>query len=120
MGPQHNHIIWISGLGLNDDVERLAGLNEAVDEEGDGEGLPSSQGGFPGEADRVANDADGDHEAYVLGREGRARDAVAGDLVPEDYSQGAVSASELELDGDGARAALDEGDLACGVDTCPV
>ncbi|TKW49854.1 hypothetical protein CTA1_11184 [Colletotrichum tanaceti] len=116
MGPEHDDLVRVALLGLGNDVPRLALLKDGVDDERHGDLVALGEGGAPGLARLERDDAQGHEEANVLGAERGLDDVVAGDLVVQDHAEGAGGLCVLDLVGDGADAALDEGELSGGVD----
>ncbi|TKW49500.1 hypothetical protein CTA1_1340 [Colletotrichum tanaceti] len=120
VGAQHDDVVRVALLGLGDDVPRLALVPDGVDEEVHLERLAGGQARPPGGGVLEGHEAHGHQQAQVLGAQGGRANVAAGGLVVQDDADGAGRLGQLELVGDGADAALDEGELAGGVDALPL
>lgn len=120
VGTEDDDAVWVTLLGLGDDVPGLAVLGDGIDDEGDAEALASDDGSVPLVALLVGDDTDRGDGAVVISAEGGSTDAVAGHVVDEDSAHGTEVLGEAQLVGNGAGTTLDEGDLAGHVDALPL
>lgn len=120
VSAENNDVVRVALLGLGDDVPGLALIPLGIDEKGDLEGLTGLEALLPGGGNLERDKTDGHQQAQILGAQGGRTDVGARSLVVENDTNGTRSLGKLELVGNGADTALDERELAGGIDTFPL
>lgn len=117
---KNNHAVRVALRSLAKHIPRLARLKDRVHEQRGADLLPSSQARLPRLRGLERDQSRGDEQPDVVGRQ-RGRGEVCPRLrLVDERPDGAGRLGELELVRDGAHPALDEGDLARGVDALPL